>query len=723
MNSPLMDRSPSTIEPMIATPWVDADHLHDYQREFLERIESASVFLEGPAGSGKTTAALHRAYQLLKRMGSQERLLVIVPQRSLAVPYLNMLDTFPSINVGRMMVLTLGGLARRMAELFWPVYSREAGFVAPDRPPTFLTLETAMYVMANTIKSFLEQGAFDGLAIERNQLLRQILDNLNKAALVGFPIEEIGLRLRESWIGKADQGRIYDAAQQCAQSFRQACLERNMLDFSLQVEILFEYILPSDIFHSYRPQLVTHLIADNIEEDAPRSHDLLRDWLPALQSSLLVYDSDAGFRRFLGADPIDGRQLKETCEQQVCFETNLVSSPEVQALGSYLAGHFSVPTPSAPGSPQDALHIVVHRYLPESVEWITQKIRSILDREHIPGSEIVLVSPYLSDSTRFLLGQSLATRGIEWIAYRPSRPIRREPAARSLLTLAALAHPGWEYYPSRETIGRALAACIAGLDPVRADLFARILYKPNGNQLWLEPFDRLRGEMQDRLTYALGQKYDFLRSWLLEYMETPPLALDHFMRKLFGEVLTQSGFGFEGDLTSGSVISTLIESIRKFRSILGEDLAEKQLDPGRIYLQLVQDGIVSAQDLRQSSPGLQGAVAIMPAFTFLMNNRPVSYQFWLDLGSQGWAERIYQPLTHPYVLNRQWRRGEPWTDENETQIRDQIAATLCLGLSRRCRSGIFAVWSEFDERGYEQRGPLLKAFQSVLRETGVQDGG
>jgi hypothetical protein len=206
-------------------------------------------------------------------------------------------------------------------------------------------------------------------------------------------------------------------------------------------------------------------------------------------------------------------------------------------------------------------------------------------------------------------------------------------------------------------------------------------------------------------------------------METPPLALDHFMRKLFGEVLTQSGFGFEGDLTSGSVISTLIESIRKFRSILGEDLAEKQLDPGRIYLQLVQDGIVSAQDLRQSSPGLQGAVAIMPAFTFLMNNRPVSYQFWLDLGSQGWAERIYQPLTHPYVLNRQWRRGEPWTDENETQIRDQIAATLCLGLSRRCRSGIFAVWSEFDERGYEQRGPLLKAFQSVLRETGVQDGG
>ncbi len=53
---------------------------------------------------------------------------------------------------------------------------------------------------------------------------------------------------------------------------------------------------------------------------------------------------------------------------------------------------------------------------------------------------------------------------------------------------------------------------------------------------------------------------------------------------------------------------------------------------------------------------------LAPAYTFLMSNRPVDYQFWLDVGSRGWFERLYQPLTHPYVLSREWPAGQSWTD-------------------------------------------------------------
>jgi len=48
-----------------------------------------------------------------------------------------------------------------------------------------------------------------------------------------------------------------------------------------------------------------------------------------------------------------------------------------------------------------------------------------------------------------------------------------------------------------------------------------------------------------------------------------------------------------------------------------------------------------------------------------MRNKPVTYQFWLDIGSQGWWARLDQPLTQPYVLNRNWQHGKQWTDLEE----------------------------------------------------------
>ena len=708
--------------PVMSTPWIDAVRLQPRQSELVEAPISGSTYLEGPAGSGKTTAAVHRALRLLRQAGAQEKLLIIVPQRSLAKPYIGLLERYPDMNPGRINILTLGGLARRTTELFWPLYAGDAGFVDPSSLPSFLTLETATYVLANTISPLLDQGAFEGLAIDRNQLYRQILDNLNKAAIVGFPIEEIGSRLGEAWVGTADQKRIYDDAQRCAIAFRQACLNLNMLDFSLQVEVFFRYVNPSPAFKVYKEQIATHLLADNIEEDVPRTHDLIREWLPGLQSALLVFDTEAGFRRFLGADPRDGYALKAGCPTQIQFDDNLVASDSIMDLGLTLAAHFEKGNVPEVHSGSDALHVGVHHHLPESLEWIADEVAALINRDQVHGHEIAIVSPYLSDSVRFLLGRALDERGVRWIAFRPSRQISQEAAARCVLTIAALAHPGWKQQPTVEDVGRTLGMAIAGLDPVRADLFARILYKPQSTPLWLEPFSQLRGQMQERLTFSLGQRYDTLRTWLINYIESPGMELDHFLRKLFGEILTQPGFGFENDLTGGTVVATLIDSVQKFRRILGENLERNQLNPGSVFLRLVQEGVISAQDIRQSASTNEDAVSIMPAFTFLMINQPVSYQFWMDIGSQGWAERIFQPLTHPYVLNRQWQRGRPWTDEEEMAVRDDIAATVCLGLTRRCRVGVFAVWSEIDERGYEQRGPLLRAIQSSLRAQGVSGG-
>jgi hypothetical protein len=59
------------------------------------------------------------------------------------------------------------------------------------------------------------------------------------------------------------------------------------------------------------------------------------------------------------------------------------------------------------------------------------------------------------------------------------------------------------------------------------------------------------------------------------------------------------------------------------------------------------------------------AVLVAPAHTFLMMNRPVTAQFWLDVGSSGWHQRLAQPLTHP-CPPREWEPVGPTDADDET---------------------------------------------------------
>jgi hypothetical protein len=164
------------------------------------------------------------------------------------------------------------------------------------------------------------------------------------------------------------------------------------------------------------------------------------------------------------------------------------------------------------------------------------------------------------------------------------------------------------------------------------------------------------------------------------------------------------------------VAANLVESAQKFRWVAGETLAEAGVPLGKEFMLMVQDGVIAAQYIRSWRVGEKAAVLLAPAYTFLMANQPVDYQFWLDVGGRGWSERLYQPLTHPYVLSRHWSLGRTWSDEDEFQANRRALYRLALGLMRRCRRGIYLGLSELGEGGYEQRGPLLRAFQRILRQ-------
>jgi hypothetical protein len=165
--------------------------------------------------------------------------------------------------------------------------------------------------------------------------------------------------------------------------------------------------------------------------------------------------------------------------------------------------------------------------------------------------------------------------------------------------------------------------------------------------------------------------------------------------------------------------------VQKFRWTVRETPLLPGKPLGKEYIEMVQDGVIAAQYLRGWEVGDvadDNLVLLAPAHTFLMRNRPVRYQFWLNAGSEGWWERLYQPLTHPYVLRREWPDGRLWTDIEETEARQDALHRLTLGLIRRCSGKIYLGLSEIGEQGTEQKGPLLQAIQHLLAKPPSDEG-
>ena len=689
--------------------------LSDQQLALVERPIDGRVFLEGPAGSGKTTAAVGRLVHLLVGGVLGESILVLVPQRTLAAPYHQALRSPDLPPGGEVTIATMGGLARRMVELFWPLIAEEAGFGHPDRAPTFLTLETAQYYMARLVGPLLDQGYFDTATVARNRLYSQIVDDLNKAAVVGFPHTEIGERLKEAWGGEQTQKRMYDDAQACATRFREYCLAHNLLDFSLQLEVFVRRLWKLPLCREYLLNRYRHLLVDNLEEDTAVAHDVLRQWLRHCRSTLLIFDRDAGYRRFLGADPDSAYALGELCDETVSFTDSHVTSPDLRAFGYAVARGLNRPAEAHEGDVRTALAYQYRRYHPEMLDWVADEVAGLVHEKGVPAGEIVVLAPFMTDALRFSLTNRLDRLEVPWRSHRPSRTLREEPAIRCLLTLAALAHPQWGICPSSFDVAHALMQAIDEMDLVRARLLAEIVYHVKDGMLSLSSFEQIESDVQERLTFVLGQRYEGLRTWIEKYVADSPAELDHFLGRLFGEVLSQAGYGFHRSYDAAEAAANLIESVQKFRWAMESASVEGGKPLGQEYVEMVEHGVVAAQYILGWQLQPEDAVLLAPAYTFLMRNQPVDYQFWLNVGGAGWWERLYQPLTHPYVLSRHWPRGRIWTDADEFETRQEAMYRLVLGLIRRCRRKIYLGLSELGEQGYEQKGPLLQSIQQVLR--------
>ncbi|RME45288.1 MAG: hypothetical protein D6791_11130, partial [Chloroflexi bacterium] len=332
--------------------------------------------LIGPAGTGKTTALIHRVAHLLEQRVPGYSILVLVPDRQTRERFRDLLSQVVREPHSDVEIFTYYSLARRFVTLFWPLVARDAGFDHPERPPAFITFELAQYLMHRIVVPLVEAGFFEGLALRPARLVSQLLDNLNRAAVNGYHYSEIGARLKGGWPGDVDRLVYFDQAQACADAFRGECLERGVLDISLTTEVFHQQLIRNPHFWRYFTERYRHLIVDNLEEMVPTAHELIRKLLPATDSALLAMDEGGGYRYLLGADLRGAQELVAATDRQMRLDHTFTASPSMLALGRLVAGYLGDVTrrPAVRDHALPPLHLIGRPYRSQMIEAVAEEI-------------------------------------------------------------------------------------------------------------------------------------------------------------------------------------------------------------------------------------------------------------------------------------------------------------------------------------------------------------
>ena len=669
-----------------------------------------SCFLSSPSGSSRQQAVMGRLQYLLDERIPGHQILLLVPDRATGSEIRDALTALQTEPFGQVEPQTYYSMAARFTRLFWPLIVSEGEFSDPGSPPRLLNYEMAQHLLGQLIQPLLDKGYFAELSLRPQRIISQLIDNLNRAAVNGYPITEVESRLAAAWNGDPARLRYYEQGQECIDLFRSHCLKHGLLDLSLSVS-LFTHLCATKDFWSFVVGRYRHLVADQVEETVPVAQDMLRRLLGECQSSLLCCDPEGGYRSFLGSDPVGAVGLGTLCRERVEVSTP-AAPPKVVSFLNAIAGELQQETAIELEDEElqtGFVRLVRTRYRVEMIRQIGREISALRQQGTAPG-EVAVVAPFADGGLRFMLGQVLAQAGIDFKIVRRYENLFDEPIVRSAIALAMLAHPTWGRKPTPYEVAEAFASLLH-CDPIRGRLAANHLYNPRSGSLISAA--ALDETVASRLGERLLAAFETLRRWLDEYLSRPAEHIDHFLRRLFNQQFLQTGM----ESHDVEIFSKLVASAAAYRRtapFMGLGIEEI----GYGYITMLAEGIVAAQYLVDSGTetGADAVTLIAPVYTYLLSHQRARVQFWLDIGSPHWWEPLHQPLTNHQVLARSWSGDEKWTDLIDYRRRNHTLLRLLRGLVRRCDEGIYLCSSEFDSGGNPQQGPLLFTAERVLEE-------
>jgi hypothetical protein len=669
----------------------------------------ASSFLLGPAGTGKTTALQQRLVRLLAAGEPAYTLLVVVAEPDHAGPYFDAIHGSGLGPYSDLVIMTYNQLAREMVTLFWPLVARPAGFARAYQPPTFLGYDLAQILMQQTIQPLLAEGAFADVRLRPQQIISQLLDTLNRAALNGLTLDEAEFRQISAWAGEPEHLRHLHEAAIAARQFRETCLANNLLDLSLVVQVFDTRLVRHPEFHRYFSERYRHLLVDNVEEQTPAGQNFVANLMDATTTTTIAYDAGGGYKRFLAADPTGANQFHDRCQHIVDFDRSFITTQALVHLSNQVENILmGTHMPTALASEAIA-GVIGGRYRHEMVGNLIETLDKRL--ADVSPNEIAIIVPYLDGALRYSLTTQMKEAGIPYSLSRRRYSPRDEPRVRAWLTWLAAAHPAWEVRPTNYDVAEALTLSIADCDAARAQLIADSLYDSKGPVLL--PASDLPERLQQRIGSPLLERWDELRLWLArEGGDRHPI--DVFLHRLFHNLLAQPRFQPQPDLAGAAVCDWLVQSANRLRESAAPMGLGAPGEAGRALLQGVYEGLVATNPPDLGEPPDPNGVMISTIYGYLLGGRPVHFQVWLETAATGWWDIPRQPLSNAFVLAQSWRPERQWTMEEEFKIRNQLLSRLIRGLTNRCSGGIILATSDLDRRGIRQDGPLWRALQPLL---------
>ncbi len=689
---------------------MNTEDLTPIQREVA--AAAGTSYLYGPAGTGKTTALHRRLLRLLRAGEPAYTVLALVAEPEHRAAFFDAVHNSGLGPYAELNVTHYTALAQRMVALFWPLVARDAGFERPYVPPTFLSYDQAQVLMWRVVTPLLTQGAFANLRLRPQQIVSQLLDTLNRAALNALSLEEAISRQTRTWIGEPERRFQLDDAATAARAFRRRCLANSLLDLSLMVEAFDTQLVRHPEFHRYFRERYRHLIVDNLEEQTPAGQNFVAGLMGETQTTAVAVDTGGGYKRFLAADPHGAEGMRHLFGRVFDFTESFVAPHDMALIANQVENYLMHTHLPAEGGEARIPGIVGGRYRREMVANLGPVLHKLVHDRGVAPREIAVIVPYMDGALRYMLTNALREAGLPYRLLRRRTSPREEPRVRAWLTWLALAHPGWGIHPAPYDVAEALTLSIHGLDPARAQLLTDNLYRPNGPEL--APVELLPPRMAERVGPDAVQQVETLRLWLAEHGHREPI--DVFLYNLFNELLAQPQFQPEPDVAGAAVLDWLVRSAARLCKVAPAMGLATEAELGTAFIDAVNQGLVTANPPDWGEPPDPEGVVLSTIYAYLLAGEPARVQVWLETAAQGWWDIPRQPLSNAFVLAQSRSPEIPWTIDEEFAVRNELLTRIVRGLTARCRDGIILASSDLDRRGVRQDGPLWRALGPLVRE-------
>ncbi len=666
-------------------------------------------FLLGPAGAGKSTALRQKLLRLLSSGEPAYTLLVLVAEPDHQQNYLDAVHQSGLGPYADLKITTYNQMAQEMVSLFWPLVARPAGFDRPYQPPTFLSYDLAQLLMWHIVTPILEQGAFTNLRLRPQQIVSQILDTLNRAALNSLSLEQAINRQISSWAAEPEHLQHLQDAASAARIFRKSCLDNSLLDLSLIVEVFDTQLVQHPEFYKYFKERYRHLLVDNVEEQTPAGQNFIHSLMTAAQTTTIAYDAGGGYKRFMSADPLEANKFRNRCQYVFDFEEQFTSPPQMSRLANLVENYLMHTTKETAGAEQTIIGIIHGRYRREMFSDLIPLLVENIHVNEIHPSEIAIIAPYLDGALRYNLTHTLKEAGLPYRLLRRRTSPREEPRVRAWLTWLALANPDWGVIPSAYDVAEAMTLSVHGLDPVRAEILTERLYQPAIPALL--PVTELPERIVQRVSWELASLVEEIRQWL--EAQDGRTSIDSFLHDLFTQLLSRRRFQPEPDLTSAAVCDWLVQSAARLRRSAQAMGFNTPAEVGVAFIDGINQGLVTANPPDLGDPPDPEGIMISTIYGYLLAGHPVRVQVWLETAATGWWDIPNQPLSNAFVLAQSRSSDALWTMEEDFAIRNQLLSRIIRGLTSRCLDGVILANSDLDRRGQRQDGPLWRALQAI----------